>query len=1026
VELQQRIKQAREGWRRLNHGKTPLIFVGSATCGLASGAGELTEAIHAELKRLKMKTEVIPVGCIGMCFAEPLMDIKMPGQPRICYFEVTPEKMKKIFKSHLKDSKPLTRYAMGAHGDKAFEGVPRLFDQPVLKPQVRIALRNCGIINPVDLDQYLARDGYQGFMRALSMKPEEVIEEVVRSGLRGRGGGGFPTGQKWKFCRASPGDDKYLICNADEGDPGAFMDRSVLEGDPHAVLEGICIAAYAIGANHGYIYIRAEYPLAISRLRNALAQMEEVGLLGDDILGSGFCFDVQIKEGAGAFVCGEETALIASIEGERGMPRPRPPFPAVKGLFQKPSNINNVETFANVSSILRKGADWFAGFGTEKSKGTKTFALAGKINRPGLIEVPMGITLGEVVDGIGGGIPGSGKFKAAQTGGPSGGCLPVKFLDTPIDYENLARAGSIMGSGGLVVTDDSTCMVDLARYFLTFTQSESCGKCTPCRLGTKEMLSILERICAGDGLPGDIELLEALGRSIKRASLCGLGQTAPNPALTTIQYFREEYEEHIHKKHCRAAVCRGLVDAPCHHTCPAGVEAHRYVRAIGRGKFDEAYLIVRERMPLPSVCGLVCFHPCETRCRRGSLDEPIAIRALKGAAVRYGARAEARTGKPAKPGGKKVAVVGSGPAGLTAAYYLSKLCGHRVTVFEALPKLGGMLRVGIPRYRLPEKDLERDIGIVRKAGVIFKTRAKIGSVDALFMKGFDAVFLSLGAHQGFNLGVDGDGSKGVMDCVEFLRDVTSGKKVKVGKRVAVVGGGNSAIDTARTLRRLGGDVTILYRRSRGEMPADDQEILDALEEGVKLEVLTLPVKIRPGKKGLKVTCQRMELGDIDSSGRRRPMPVEGSEYTQEFDTVLAAIGQQPEIPAKLGVDVSRRQRIGVDELTLQTSAEGVFAGGDVVTGPASVVEAIAHGRRAAEAIDRYLGGSGEIEEKLAPEEDISKLPPLSAETKARLRSKMPHRASKTRVSNFQQVELGYSREAAIKEASRCLRCDLEE
>jgi NADH-quinone oxidoreductase subunit F len=680
VRLEQRIEHAKDKWKRLQEGERPLIFVGSATCGLASGAGEVTEAIHAELKRLRVKAEVIPVGCIGMCFAEPLVDVKLPGQPQICYSQMTPRKVKKIAKAHLKAKRPLARYAMGVHGGVAFGGIPPLFELPVLKPQVRIVLRNCGIINPVSLDHYLAHDGYQGLMRALSMKPEDVIEEVIRSGLRGRGGGGFPTGQKWKFCRASSGDDKYLICNADEGDPGAFMDRSVLEGDPHTVLEGMCIAAYAIGANHGYIYIRAEYPLAISRLRNALAQMEESGLLGDDILGSGFSFDIQIKEGAGAFVCGEETALIASIEGERGMPKPRPPFPAVKGLFQQPSNINNVETLANVSNILRRDADWFAGFGTEKSKGTKTFALAGKINRPGLIEVPMGISLGEVVYGIGGGIPKNGKFKAAQTGGPSGGCLPAKFLDTPIDYENLARAGSIMGSGGLVVTDDATCMVDIARYFLTFTQSESCGKCTPCRLGTKEMLSILERICAGDGRSGDIELLEIIGKAVQRASLCGLGQTAPNPVLTTIRYFREEYEEHIHKKHCRAAVCKGLVEAPCQHTCPAGVEAHKYVRAIGRGKFDEAYLIVRERMPLPSVCGLVCFHPCETRCRRGSLDEPIAVRALKGAAVRYGARAEAKTGKPAKPTGKKVAVVGSGPAGLTAAYYLSKLCGHRVTV----------------------------------------------------------------------------------------------------------------------------------------------------------------------------------------------------------------------------------------------------------------------------------------------------------------------------------------------------------
>ncbi|MBW1807221.1 MAG: NADH-quinone oxidoreductase subunit NuoF [Deltaproteobacteria bacterium] len=543
-----------------------------------------------------------------MCFAEPLVDIKMPGKPRVCYSEVTPKKLREILNSHLVEGKPLTDYAMGTLGDGRIKGIRPLFDLPVLKPQVRIALRNCGIINPAELDHYLARDGYQGLQRAIKMKPEEVIEEVVASGLRGRGGGGFPTGLKWKFCRAAEGSDKYLICNADEGDPGAFMDRSLLEGDPHAVLEGMCIAAYAIGASHGYIYIRAEYPLAIERLKAALRQMREVGLLGESMLGSGFGFDIIIKEGAGAFVCGEETALIASIEGERGMPRSRPPFPAIKGLFSKPSNINNVETFANVASILREGAEWFASFGTEKSKGTKTFALAGKISRPGLIEVPMGMKLGEVVNGIGGGVPDGGTFKAAQTGGPSGGCLPALFLDTPIDYESLAKAGSIMGSGGLVVTDENTCMVDLARYFLTFTQNESCGKCTPCRLGTKEMLSILERICAGEGKMSDIELLGQLGVAIKGASLCGLGQTAPNPALTTLKYFREEYEEHIIDKKCRAKICKELLTFTvitkectgcmlCAKKCPSGAIS---------GEKKQPHSIDQSKCTQCGVCADVC------------------------------------------------------------------------------------------------------------------------------------------------------------------------------------------------------------------------------------------------------------------------------------------------------------------------------------------------------------------------------------------------------------------------------------
>jgi len=431
-----------------------------------------------------------------------------------------------------------------------------------MKPQVRVASRNCGLINPEDVDHYLARDGYRGLERALAMKPEDIIEEVVASGLRGRGGGGFPTGQKWKFCRASAGRSKYLICNGSEGDPGAFMDRSVLEGDPHSVLEGMCIAGYAIGASKGYVYIAGDYPLAIRRSKAAIEDMRRIGILGDDMLGSGFAFDVQVKVGAGAYVCGEETALMASIEGGRGMPQPRPPFPAVKGLWGKPTNINNVETFACVSSILREGASRFASFGTDGSKGTKTFSITGKVKYAGLIEVPMGIPLRQIVEEIGGGIAGGGRFKAAQTGGPSGGCLPAQLGDIPMEYESLAQAGSMLGSGGLVIMDESTCMVDLARYFLTFTQSESCGKCTPCRLGTRRMLSMLERICAGRGHSGDIEVLEELGRVVKSTSLCGLGQTAPNPVLSTIHYFREEYEEHIHDRRCRAGVCSGLAVAP--------------------------------------------------------------------------------------------------------------------------------------------------------------------------------------------------------------------------------------------------------------------------------------------------------------------------------------------------------------------------------------------------------------------------------------------------------------------------------
>jgi NADH-quinone oxidoreductase subunit F len=552
-------KQAVAQWKAMQNSSRPRILIGTATCGMASGAEDILEALNKELAKNNIKADIIQVGCIGLCYSEPLFEVIKLGKPGIFYGNLTPALVAEIVRDWLAGDNPRPDLAMGTRGEGTLEGIPRLFDLPVLKPQVRIALRNCGNIDPANIYHYIANGGYEGFVRVLKMKPQEVLDEMKKSGLRGRGGAGFPTGTKWQFCHDAPGTAKYIICNADEGDPGAFMDRAVMEGDPHAVLEGMLIGAYAIGASEGYVYIRAEYPLAIKRLIVALKQMQECGLLGDNILGSGFNFHIKIKEGAGAFVCGEETALMASIEGSRGMPRSRPPFPAQSGLWGKPTNINNVETWANVSAILEKGASWFASYGTEKSKGTKTFSLVGKIVRTGLIEVPMGISLREIIYGIGGGILGGKKYKAVQTGGPSGGCLPASFLDSPVDFESLAAAGSIMGSGGMVVMDENTCMVDVARYFLTFTQSESCGKCVMCRYGTKQMLDILQDIVNGKGRPGDIELLQEIGDAVKNGSLCALGGTAPNPALTTIRYFRDEYEAHIKEKRCPALSCRELI-----------------------------------------------------------------------------------------------------------------------------------------------------------------------------------------------------------------------------------------------------------------------------------------------------------------------------------------------------------------------------------------------------------------------------------------------------------------------------------
>jgi NADH:ubiquinone oxidoreductase subunit F (NADH-binding)/NAD-dependent dihydropyrimidine dehydrogenase PreA subunit/(2Fe-2S) ferredoxin len=556
--LDQRKITALSKWREYKENTKPIIIFGTGTCGRAAGAISTRASVEKVLDEIGVDAQLMEVGCIGPCYLEPLMDIKLPGKPRVSFANVSPEKAEKILRSVFVDDVIPADDAIGHFGeDGDLDGIPKFYDHPMLKPQVRIALRNCGLIDPFDIDHYLASDGYEALRKALSMKREDVLEIMKQSGLRGRGGAGFPTWLKWKTAFEIESDQKYMICNADEGDPGAFMDRSLIEGDPHAVLEGLMIAAYTIGASKGYIYIRAEYPLAIERLKNAIEQMKEVGLIGRDILGSGFDFDITIKEGAGAFVCGEETALMASIEGLRGMPRSRPPFPAQKGLWGKPTIINNVETLATIPNILRNGADWFSSFGTETSKGTKTFSLVGRIRRAGLIEVPMGMSLREIIFDIGGGL--FKKFKAVQSGGPSGGCLSEEFLDTPIDYENLAKAGSIMGSGGLIVLDEDTCVVDIAKYFLNFTQQESCGKCVPCRVGTRHLVDLLEKITSGEGELEDLDKLENLATVIKGSALCGLGNTAPNPVLSTLKYFRDEYVAHARDHRCPAAICRELV-----------------------------------------------------------------------------------------------------------------------------------------------------------------------------------------------------------------------------------------------------------------------------------------------------------------------------------------------------------------------------------------------------------------------------------------------------------------------------------
>jgi len=996
-----------------------ITLCGGTGC-TALGSLQVYEAFEQEIRsrgledRIKLKR----TGCHGFCEQGPVLVI-LPE--RFFYPGVQVEDVPEILERTALGGKVIRRlcYVDPVSGRR----IAHEHDVPFYKEQTRLVFRHNGELDPLDLDDYIARDGYAALAKALEkMRPEQVIEEVKLAGLRGRGGAGFPTGVKWELCRKSPGDEKYLICNADEGDPGAFMDRSLLEGTPHAIIEGMTIAGYAIGAQTGMIYVRAEYPLAVQNVKAALQQAHEAGLLGDNILGSGFSFSISVHEGAGAFVCGEETALIASLEGKRGMPRPRPPFPAESGYRGKPSNINNVETLANIPLIILKGHKWYASIGTEGSKGTKIFALAGKVNNTGLVEVPMGTTLRHVIFDIGGGIPRGRKFKAAQIGGPSGGCVPARYLDLPIDYDSVKQIGAIMGSGGLIVMDEATCMVDVARFFTDFVQQESCGKCVPCRVGTKRMLEILTRITMGEGELADIDRLERLGRMIQRASLCGLGQTAPNPVLSTIRHFRDEYEAHIIEKRCPANSCEALITTTCRSACPAHVNVPEYVSLIAEGRFADSLEVIRRRNPFASVCGRACNHPCELFCRRGDVDAPVAIRHLK----RFVADRARDVGQPRQwqgPREGKVAIVGSGPAGLTAAYFLA-LMGRGVKVFEASDVVGGVLALGIPSYRIPKDALARDIEYIRRAGVEMETDHRVESVQDLRDAGFDAIFVAVGAHKDMRLGIPGEDMDGVHHALTFLRQVAQNKITGLHGPVAVIGAGNAAIDSARTALRLGASlVTVLYRRTEAEMPAIREEIEEALLEGVDFHYLVAPVEIEGDGHVERVRCAEMELGEADESGRRRPVPKPGAEMAIEAEHVIIAIGEAPDVECAACANMVALAGTGIagDVASRCCEEKGVFVGGDAATGPGTIIEAIAAGQRAAQAIDIYLGGKGELplDEGFAgrskPTEEEADIPrhPVRALPAAKRRG------------GFDEVLKGYSARTAQAEARRCLRCDLE-
>jgi NADH-quinone oxidoreductase subunit F len=1014
------------------------IFVCQETPCLSMGSGMVYEALKTEVARQGLKNASIEIsGCHGhgLCEHGPSVTVEPEG---IFYIHVQAEDAPEIVCSHLRDGKPVER--LFYRDPLTNQAIPYYSEINFYKKQQRVILRNCGRINPEKIDHYIVQGGYRGLRKAFLMTPEEVIEEIKKAGLRGRGGAGFPTWRKWEFCRKAHGNKKYVICNADEGDPGAFMDRSILEADPHSVIEGLTIAGYAIGATEGYIYVRAEYPLAVKRVLIALEQAKERGFLGKDILSSGFDFMIDIKEGAGAFVCGEETALMASIESRRGMPRPRPPFPAEAGLDGKPTIINNVKTLASVPIIIDRGSDGFASIGTEKSKGTAIFALTGKITNGGLVEVPMGTPLSTIIFDIGGGIPRGKRFRAVQTGGPSGGCIPAQFVDTLVEYESLAQLGSIMGSGGMVVMDETTCMVEVARYFLSFTQTESCGKCVPCRLGTKQMLEILTRITQGKGREKDIDTLLNIAKTVKECSLCGLGQTCPNPVLTTLHYFRDEYEAHIKEKRCPAAVCDSLMISPCQHTCPVGINIPKYVAHIASGEHLEAIETIRERNPFPAICGRICHHPCEGRCRRGELDESVDIRALKRFAADWYFDHASELPDPVpfpKTKRQKIAVVGAGPCGLSCAYFLAQM-GYPTTIFEVLPVGGGMLSVAIPDFRLSREVIEKEIEYIIKRGIEIKFDTPINvnfTIEDLRKGGFEAVFIAAGAQRSQRIGIPGEieDLEGFYHGLRFLRDVKVGKSVRIGRRVAVIGGGNVALDASRTALRLGADeVDIFYRRSREEMLVTEVEYHEAVAEGIRTNFLVSPTRIVSDQwKVTGLQCIRMSLAEPDASGRRRPIPIPGSEFFVEADTVIAAVGQAPDLsflPPDSALERTRWERLVVDENRLTTNLPGVFAGGDFVSGPGMVIDAIAAGRRAAIAIDKYLRGDtsrveiydlkpGILKEIKSKEEEETWEPQLRPEM-----SRLP---IEERKRSFKETELGLSEEKAIQEAKRCLRCDLE-
>jgi NADH-quinone oxidoreductase subunit F len=1022
----------------------PRIAVGMGTCGRGNGAEGLYRAFADAIERTGEAMYLTTVGCFGACSQEPLVNIRVPAKPLLMLHSVQEHDAERILHEVLAGHVPPefgyckieTWDHITAH-IRYHEGYPDLptWDQvPFFKGQKKIVLRNAGLINPDDIEEYIGVGGYQALYKVLiEDHPEQVVEQIKASKLRGRGGAGFSTGSKWEFLAKAKADAKYVICNADEGDPGAYMNRNEIESDPHSLLEGMVIGAYCMGASEGIVYIRAEYPLAVHRLERAIEQAREYGMLGKNILGRGFNFDIQIVEGAGAFVCGEETALIASLEGKAGRPRPRPPFPAQSGLWGKPTNINNVETWYNIAPIVLKGPAWFAETGSAKSAGTKVFSLVGKVQATGLVEMPLGTPLKHFVYDIGeGGIQGR-RIKSVQTGGPSGGCIPQEMFDTPVDYESLGQLGSIMGSGGMVVMDEDTCMVDVARYFIEFTHSESCGKCVPCRVGLDKALRMLNSMTTGDGSLDQLNMLDELGRMVRDCSLCGLGQTAPNPVLTTMRHFRHEFEDHIVARRCEAGVCAELALSPCENSCPLHMNIPRFLQLYKEDRLDEAFESVILDNPLPASTGRVCQHPCDHRCRRQTLDSSVNIREIHRFIAdsvllsdRFDEFADRIAKRKLAATGRKIAIVGAGPTGLTAAFYLA-MFGHDVTVFDSKSEAGGMLRFAIPEYRLPKAALGREIQLIERMGVKFCFNTRVGFDIPLneLDDRFDSVIIAIGTWKESWAYLPGTELKGVFPALLLLESVAKGEKVELGKKVAVIGAGNAAIDSARTAMRMGADVTILYRRERDDMPAIEEETEAAEEEGVRLVFCAAPHRILGDAEGRvrAIEVVKTRLGEYDASGRRRPIATDEIQRF-ECDSVILAIGEtfDRDFARASGLQLKDEGTIVVNRFTLETSRPRFFAGGDVVTGASNVSNAMAFGKRAASTIDEQLMGARRWREIMPQFQYDQSVPAEPCECR---RHEAPAVALAVRTRSFDEVITGFDAEDAMEESERCLRCDVK-